>query len=77
MGRGGAAGREILDHTGDLLGVGARLVGPHLRSGDAGGGDELHGSGDLLGRLDAADATTQCLFLTSGHGSLSLPRGVA
>ena len=60
----------ILDDGGDLLGVGACRTGPLLRLHHAGCGDELHGPGDLLGVLDAADTTPQDPLLTACHSTL-------
>ena len=66
----GTAGGEVLDDGGDLLGIGAGGTGPLLRLHHAGGGDQFHGPGDLLGVLDAADAAPQDPFLTSGQRTL-------
>ena len=63
-----STGGEILDDTGQLLGVRPGRPRPLLSPGHPGGGDQLHGSGDLLGVLDAADAAAQDSFGSTWHG---------
>ena len=46
-------GGHVLDHLDQLGGVGLGGIDPCLGFGDATGGDQLHGAGDLLDRLDA------------------------
>src|SRR5687767_10419461 len=68
----GAAGGQVAHDRGDLLGVRPRRSHPLLGLDDAAGRNQLHGPGDLLGGLDALDATAEDALLPTGHG-LVLP----
>jgi hypothetical protein len=65
---GGAGRGQVAQDLGDLLAVGPGGGHALLGLGDAAGGDELHGLGDLHGRLHRADPPAQRPFLTAGHG---------
>ena len=75
-------GREIGQHVGDLGRVGPGCFHPGLRLGDARGGDQLLGLGDLLDRPGRADSSPQfaqcrCHALLRPSGLLLLRGGLA
>ena len=53
------AGRQTVEHLDHLLGKGSRGEDGILRAPELGGGDHLHGFGDLLGVLDAPGTAFQ------------------
>ncbi len=58
---------HVLDDLDQLGGIRLGAVDPGLGLGDATGGDQLHGAGDLLDRLDAPDPASCVPKLGRGH----------
>ena len=69
-GIGGGLGQDLRD----ALQVGPEPGQPVLGAHDLRSRDQLEGAGDLLRRLDGADAPPQDLLLATGHGSVTLDR---
>ena len=66
-------GAERGQHALHALGIGPGRLGLLLRAAQLGRGHHLHGRGDLLRRLDAADPVPQ--VLETGHGEAGDPLG--